>query len=138
LQLTYVALAFLAAAIVARCVVPGVIVRAGRRNIARGAFPLSDARGAAQESSRTALERMGDAGKLLTLFQTKTILGAALFEGVAFFMLIAYMVERCTPILAVAIGLILAIAAHMPTRSGVVHWIEDQLRLVDEERSLEP
>jgi hypothetical protein len=62
--------------------------------------------------------------------------GAAIIEGATFLMLIAYMTERFTPVLAIAVVLIVAIAAHMPTRSGVVHWIEDQLRLVDEERSM--
>jgi hypothetical protein len=134
LVVSYLALAFLVAVIAARCIVPVVIVRTGRRNIAQGTFPTTQTPARDEPQPSPSPER--DAAMLLTLFQAKTIVGAALIEGVAFFMLIAYMVERFTPILAVAVVLILVIAAHMPTRSGVVHWIEDQLRLVDEERSM--
>jgi len=134
LAVSYMALAFLGAAIAARCIMPGIVVRAGRRNIARGTYPCAQPENRQGESLSPGPP--GDAGGLLTLFQTKTVMGAAIIEGVTFFMLIAYMVERWTPILAVAVVLILVIAAHMPTRSGVIHWIEDQLRLVEEERSL--
>lgn len=136
LVLSYVAFAFLAAAIIARIVVPGIVVRAGRRSISHGTFRRSAIEDTASQARDEALERMGDAGRLLMLFQTKTIIAAAILEGTAFFMLIAYMIERYTAVLAIAVGLIAALAAHMPTSRGVVHWIEDQLRLLREEQSL--
>lgn len=135
LAISYVAAAFLIGAIGARSVVPGLLVRAGRKNIARGTFPAAQA--AAHDESQQTPSPDRDAAMLLTLFQAKTIVGAAILEGVTFFLLIAYMVERFTPMLAIAVVLILLIAAHVPTRSRVVRWIEDQLRLLDEERSLD-
>ncbi len=135
--LSYVAFAFLVAAIVARSVVPGVVVRTGRRSIARGTFRISTVEETASQARREALEQMGDAGRLLVLFQTKTIIATAILEGATFFLLIAYMMEHYAPVLVIAVAMITAIAAHMPTSRGVVHWIEDQLRLLREERSLE-
>jgi len=135
LMLSCVAAAFLGAASGARSVVPGFLVRAGRKNIARGTFPAGQA--AVQGESQQTPSPERDAVMLFTLFQAKTIAGAAILEGTTFFVLIAYMVERFAPLLAVAVVLILLIAAHMPTRSRVVGWIENQLRLVDEERSLD-
>jgi len=134
LIISYVALALLVAAIAARGIVPVVVVRVGRRNIAQGTFSSTQA--SARDESQQSPSPERDAAMLLTLFQAKTIVGAALIEGVTFFMLIAYMIERYAPVLAAAVVLILVIAAHTPTRSGVIHWVEDQLRLVDEERSL--
>jgi len=46
------------------------------------------------------------------------------------------MIERQTMVLGLAVPLIAAIALHMPTVSSLTHWIEEQLRLVDEERSM--
>jgi hypothetical protein len=134
--LTWVALSFLALMAVSRAIVPAVIVRQGRRSIARGTFSLSQARQLPLQGDREEVEEMGDAGRLFVLYQTKTIIGAALIEGATFFIIIAYLVERNTVALGIAVALILAVAAHIPTRTGVVHWIEDQLRLVAEERSL--
>lgn len=130
------AFAFLVADIVAWAIVPGLVVRSGRRSIARGGFRLSMVERSASQGIREALEQMGDAGRLLMLFQTKTIIATAILEGATFFLLIAYMIERYTPVVAVAVAMIAAIAAHTPTSRGVVHWIEDQLRLVREEQSL--
>jgi hypothetical protein len=137
LQVTWIALAFLAVMLVARCVFPTIVVRKGRRQIARGTFSLPQTREAPLQGPREELEQMGDAGPLFMLYQTKTIIGAAMIEGITFFMLIAYLVERQAVVLGIAVALILAIAAHMPTRTAVIHWIEDQLRFVEEERGLE-
>ncbi len=134
--LTYIAMVFLGATVVIRCVVPTLVVRKGRGAIARGTFSLPQGRQTPLQGDREELEQMGDAGRLFVLYQTKTIVGAALIEGVTFFMTIAYLTERNTVALAIAVALILAVAAHMPTRAGVIHWIEDQLRLVEQERAL--
>jgi hypothetical protein len=136
LMLTWIGLAFVAAIVVARAVVPTVIVRTGRRRIAQGTFQLPQPHVMSQGEGREPLEELSNAGPLFMLYQTKTIIGAALFEGATFFMIVVYLVERQTLALGIAIALILAVAAHMPTRTGVVHWIDDQLRFVDDERSL--
>jgi hypothetical protein len=137
LLLSYMALVFLVADIIARLIVPRLMIRAGRHSIACGTFamPIFDQSSAAQ-ARREAFEQMGDAGRLLMLFQTKTIIAGAILEGATFFLLIAYMIERYTPVLVIAVAMIVAIAAHIPTSRGVIDWIEDQLRLLREERSL--
>jgi hypothetical protein len=136
LQFTWIAAAFMAAVIAARLVVPTIVVRNGRSSIARGTFSFPWDRDTGSQAEGEELKQMGDAGPLFMLYQTKTIIGAALLEGVTFFMTIAYLIERSPIALGLAVALILAVAAHMPTRTGVVHWIEDQLRFVDDERSL--
>jgi hypothetical protein len=135
--LTWIALAFTGADLVARIVVPTIVVRAGRGRVARGTFSLPQGRESTSQSGREEFQQLGDAGLLFILYQTKMILGAAMIEGATFLMIIAYLVERQTLALAIAVALILAVAAHLPTRTGVVHWIEDQLRFVEEERSLD-
>jgi hypothetical protein len=134
---TAMAFVFLGTVIVARCVVPGAIVRGGRKKIAGGTFQLPQARQASQQRSLQTLEQMGDAGKLLVLYQIKTIVAAALIEGATFlFLVMALVMPRGAVLLGTALVLILVIAGHMPTRAGVTRWIEDQLRLLEEERSL--
>ncbi len=134
--MTWIALAFLGVMVVVRSVVPGAIVRQGRRKIAQGIFQLPQARQASQQPSLETLTQMGEPGMLLVLFQIKTIIGAAIVEGVTFFLLIVYLIEGHSVALGLAVALILAIALHMPSPRGVTHWIEDQLRLMDEERSM--
>jgi hypothetical protein len=72
---------------------------------------------------------------LLGLFATRTILGAALLESVAFMFLIAYMVEG--PVWTLAGGLVFAAliaALHFPTRDRVERWIERQRDALELER----
>jgi len=135
--LTWIGLVFVATIAIVRAVVPTVMVRNGRRRIAQGTFQPPQARVKSHQKAQQQLEEMGDAGQLFGLYLIKTIIGAALPEGATFLMLIAFMTERQTLALGVAVALILAVAAHLPTRTGVIHWIEDQLRLVEAERSLE-
>ena len=79
-------------------------------------------------------EEAGDAGKLYMLLQSRTIVAAALLESPGFFWGIIHLLTHSPLSLIAAILLILGVAAHFPTRSRVIHWIENQLRLVDEER----
>jgi hypothetical protein len=135
---------FLLGCLVARVVAPTMIVRNGKRKILRGSFqmprvefPLPQGQIVAADEARESLESMGDAGALLVLFQAKTIISVAIIEGATFFLLVVYLKERQLVAMGVAVALILAIVAHFPTRSGTVHWIEDQLRFLEDERSLE-
>ncbi|MFH1269062.1 MAG: hypothetical protein ABIK89_25325 [Planctomycetota bacterium] len=130
---TYIAILFAAADFIAWLIVPRVMVTRARRDIAKGTWQMPSEQGARADLDRF-LEQTGDAGKLLVAFQTKTIIGSAIFEGVAFLAVIAYMLENSPLALSLAIAMIIAVAAHFPTRSGVVHWIEDQLRLIEQEQ----
>jgi hypothetical protein len=67
----------------------------------------------------------------------KTIFAAAVLEGAAILLLIAHLVEDSPLSLGVAIVLIVVLAAHFPTESRVDGWIEDQTRLLDEERQVD-
>ena len=62
------------------------------------------------------------------------IVSAACLEGAAFFLLIAYMLERSPWALAAAFALILGVAAHFPTRQRVSDFIQRQMSLIEEER----
>ncbi len=80
------------------------------------------------------IERTGDAGRLMCVYQIRTIVASALLEGVAFFAIIVYLLTQSMVGLLVAVALILALSLHIPTRSGVVNWVENQLHLIEQER----
>ena len=90
-MLTYAAIGFAVIALIARLIVPGVIASTTRRKIIAGTWRLP-----AHAPARTAafVERTGDAGRLAIAFLTGTIAAAALLEGIAFFALVAYLLER--------------------------------------------
>jgi len=123
--LTLLAVGFAAAALVLCLLVPNLFASAQRRKIAAGTWGSTSAPGPAPDS---------DAGKLAMLYQTKLIIGAAMLEGGCFLGLVAYMLERQWPSLAMAGVLLLALIAHLPTYGRVEAWIEDQLRRVQEDR----
>ena len=133
--LTYVAVAFVAVTLIARMIVPGIMIRSGRRKIAQGTWQLPQ-QAASRPASLQFLEETGDAGKLLMIYTASTIVSASLLEGSAFFALIAYLMEHSWLSLGLAGLLILGLSTHVPTRSGLVHWIEDQLALLEQERQL--
>jgi len=125
---------FLIGDMIARLIVPGVLVAQGRRKIADGQWSLPQ--GAGQAEIASFVERTGDAGRLLCVYQVRTIIASALLEGVAFFAIIVYLMTQSLVGLVVAVALILGLAFHIPTRSGVLHWIEDQLELIEQDRPL--
>jgi hypothetical protein len=131
--ISWTALGWAGCALVLRMIVPPIVVARGREKILRGvaqpAFPP-------QEQYQAFLERTGDAGRLFGLYMTRTIVAAAILEGATFFLLIAYLLERNVWAVAAAVAFIFLIASHLPTRHGVVHWVEDQLDLLEHERQL--
>lgn len=104
---TPMALAASGGAVLARLVVPRFVVAAGRQRLATQ-DPSTWTQG------------------LLNLYQTRTIIAAALLEGMVFFLAAAYMLEGRHLALAMGIALTLAVAAHFPTSTGVAGWIDDQ------------
>ena len=132
---TYVATAFAVGTLFARLIIPAVIVVRGRRSIIHGTWQLparQDERG--QEDLTGFLGRTGDAGKLWFVFFCRTMVAAAIVEGAVFFCLVAYLVEHSPLSLIIGIVLTFGLATHVPTRRGVVHWIEDQLDLIKQQR----
>ncbi|MCR4413489.1 MAG: hypothetical protein NUV77_13795 [Thermoguttaceae bacterium] len=134
--LTWLALGFAAVMVVLRFVVPGIVVSRRRAAIARGVFQPGQGAQSPSPQFHQFLDRTGDAGLLWLVFLTKTILAGATLEGAALFLLVAYLIEGDLLSLVVAIVLIFGIVAMMPSRPGVLQWIEDQLRHVEQERQL--
>ncbi len=135
LDVTYIALAMAGLIFVLCIFLPHIIVSQGRKNILRTIFPAartvsdSDAGEKREDENRVAQP-------LTQLLQTKTIVAGALLEGAIFFLLIAYMIERSNLSLLAAAALLILLIAQMPTMRRVTNWIENQLRLIAEERLL--
>ena len=83
-------------------------------------------------------EDVGIVGNLLWLYQTRLIVGYAILEGAAFYCLIAHMIERQSITLAM-VGLLLgAMVVKFPTRGRLENWLSDEMKTLDELRSLGP
>jgi len=67
---------------------------------------------------------------LLQHFQTRLIVGAAILEGVAFFLLVSYLLEGNPVALGAGIVLALGITLLFPTRSRVAAWILEQVESI--------
>ncbi|MBN1342879.1 MAG: hypothetical protein JXQ73_09385 [Phycisphaerae bacterium] len=134
--ITYLALGYSAAAVVVCLVLPGIIVRAGRRKMLRE--PAARPAYAEDENTMPHPHQKTDDevfGKLLRLFHVKTIISAAILEGMALFLLVAYMIEGKPTALAAAIVLTVGIALQFPTCSRAADWIDAQRRRLHAERT---
>jgi len=121
--LSYVAYRFLLGAVVGSFVVPRLIVATQIRQLAR-----------ADNAERGAtLSHL-----LLGLFQIKTIVSAAFYEGLGFFALITYLVEESVIVFPVALIALLGILLFFPTTSGVESWMESIERRIGEQRMMNP
>jgi hypothetical protein len=111
--------------------VPRVFVAGVRRTIAREAPPRTTA---AKASEPAQVYPAGDTGRLLPVYQTQLIMGAAINEGMAFFAAIAYMLERHPIALGTAIVLLGGLVARFPTADRVNAWLDRELSLLQAER----
>jgi hypothetical protein len=138
--LSYTAIACGVMALLARAVTARAIVAAGRRNILRkaGRAPIGGTWSMPQPVGvrGDTLDESAVVAGLLPLLSTATIAACAMLEGATFFLLVAYLVEQWLPALIVAVAMIVLLALHLPTRSRVIHWVEDQLALLGQERQL--
>lgn len=116
---------------------PILIVAKARGQIASGQYGVP-----AEPSSRettgpqSSLVQLGDDGKLFTVYQTKTIIAAALLDGAAFLNIVAFLLGGSPIALGLGLLLALAIASLFPRVSRVVEWIEGERRLMAEEKLL--
>ncbi len=132
---TWIAVGLAACALAMRLAVVWFITLRARRAIVRGDF---DARWKMEfEEGEEPPPPAGDARRFLVFLQTRTIIGAAICEGCAFFAIFSYIAEHNIVSLVVAVLSTLCVAIHLPTRWGTVRWIEDQLAWVERERSLQ-
>ena len=131
--LTYAAIGFAVMALIARWMVPGIVASTTRRKIIAGTWRLPT-----HAPARTVafVERTGDAGRLAMALMTGTIVSGALLEGIAFFALVAYLLERSPLSLILAGAMILGLLTQVPTRGRLVGWIEEQFGLIEQERHL--
>jgi hypothetical protein len=137
---TTIALAMAALCVILRLIVPDVVVSAARRKILRGEYnPGASATWAAKRQALEAFfRRTGDAGRLMAVYMTTTVLAGAILEGAAFLLLVAYLVDRQAVSLAVAIAILVALAAHMPWRARVFAWIDRELGHLEQQRQFDP
>ena len=137
---TLIAAAFVGVGLIARAVVLGSVIAKGRREIVAGAHAPADPRRRMNlppsDVADKPLDPCRDEKRLLLVFQGKTIVSVAMFEGWGFFATIAYMIEGNPLSLGLAVVLMLCVAAHFPTRSRTIAWVERQMEIVEHEKAL--
>lgn len=127
--ITYIALAFAVVEIVVSVFLPRATTTRNRTEIARGTWPSASGRPRMPAPLPTT-----DAGKLALVHNSQLIIGCALLEGAAFFLLIAYLLEGQYVALIAALLLGAAITFRFPTQPRHSAWIEEQLRLLEAQR----
>jgi len=125
---SYIAMASGVMALLARALIPPKIITVGRQRILH-----QEGRDARRGD---ALDGRSTVGRLLQLFAASTIIPCIVIEGATFFLLVAYVVEGWPPAVIAAVALIAVLALHLPTRARLIHWVEDQLTLLEQERQL--
>jgi hypothetical protein len=129
--ITYAAFAFAVVAGIASLIVPSLV--GGR---ARNSLIDKDVSNWGLVKNLPNLAELGEVAPLAAIYQTRTIIGAALCEGAAFFACVAYQIEHQRSVLFVAVVLLLMIARHIPTVSGLESWIESELATIQQMRQL--
>lgn len=126
--LTTLAIVLAPLALLAKGILPGVFVKQARARIAAG----NPRAGAAPPP----LSELGAAGKFFMVYQTQAIIAAATLEAVAFVSVTAFLLDGSQVALALGLLLAAAIVAMVPRLPRVVQWINEQRRLMDEEKLL--
>jgi hypothetical protein len=116
---------------IASFVVPNLISNRARQSLATG----GPSNWGLVKNLPNAAE-LGDIAPLAAIFQTRTITGAALLQGAAFFACVAYLVEHQQAVLIVAGALLLMIASKFPTVSGLESSIESDAATAQQLRQL--
>ena len=138
LGLTYIASAYAVAALLARFLIPGMMVNQAVRKIAQGAWTPSAGGASAGSGADEGLARAGAVGMLCTVFSQRTVVAAAIVEGAVLFALVAYVLEGKVLALVAAGLAFLALAQLFPTAGGAQNWIAEQLGRLEFERRAEP
>lgn len=138
INLVLIAILLVGVELIARAVVVWNISRKARREIINGTYqPVGPRQRIGSLSSDVAdkpPDPYRDAKYLLTAFRQKTMVSAALFEGCAFFAVIAYLIEGSPLSLGLAALLVLGVAAHFHTQSRAIAWVERQMETVEQEK----
>ena len=128
-MVTLVLYAFIVMEGMAYFIVPRIILATSRKQIAAGTW---------QPQGGNASKFDADELKLAAVFQSTTIIKCALMEGIAFFALIAHILEGHISTIVIAGLLLLGIASRAPLGDRLERWIEDQMRLIEDEQHLSP
>jgi hypothetical protein len=129
--ITYIAYAFAIVAGIASLVVPNVVSGRSRQSLIGGDVSQW---GLVKNIPNAA--ELGEIVPLAAIYQTRTIIGAALCEGAAFLACVAYLIEHQRPVLFVAGGLLLMILCRIPTVSGLESSIESESTTIQQMRQL--
>ena len=122
--LTYIAGGFLATSVVAALAAPALIVGAARRALGSDPRTKDD-----RPDAESADERRAWLAR--TLFM-KILVGSAILEGAALFLIVACMVEgQRLPLMLAAIP-VAGIAIQVPTRHRIEQWIDREIRVADQ------
>jgi hypothetical protein len=77
-----------------------------------------------------------DTSQLLTVFQTKLLVGYGMLEGASSFACVAYLVDRDAVSLGVVAATVLLMLLSFPTRGRLNSWLEQQQSRLDVQRQL--
>jgi hypothetical protein len=130
--ITYAAMAYAVTAIILGPIFATLMTTSTRRRLAK-ALPPEALRQAGSDDKAKRLAEAVVSG-LSALFLGKTIVNAALFEGGALFLGVAYMLERKPLVAVMAAILIVGLLSLVPTRDRANRWMDEQLRMLEEER----
>jgi hypothetical protein len=128
--MTYLGLALAGVGVALWAYVPGLVARRMRQSMISGEPPEL-----AQRFPSAA--ELGDVGALTAIYQTRTIIAAALLEGFALLSVIVFFLER-QPLSLVALGvLMIMLLSEVPTVARLEDWVEDKLAETVQLRRLE-
>jgi hypothetical protein len=133
--LTYMAVCWAAVAIALSFLVPALVAKQQRRQIASGTWAPPTQQGGRGSQIRPESWNT-DSGKLAAVYQQQLIIGAALVEGAAFFTGVAYMLGRDPIALGVALLLVAMLVLQFPTIQRVERWIDGQQEKLTEDRQM--
>lgn len=125
--LTYVAVGWGLLAALARFPILRQVERSGRRRIASGSYGAS---GASRQSHL--IDEHGDDGRLFLLYQTRSMIGAALFDGAALLGGVATYLDGNLVGACLGLALCVALLFTMPGHDRFEQWKEEQRKLLRE------
>jgi hypothetical protein len=129
--LTYTSLGMAAAVVIAWLFVPRLVAAGMKKAILDG---QSEKWGIVKNMPNAT--NLGYVVPLAVVYQTRTIIAAALLEGAAFFCTVSYLIEHQPIALYVAIALAFLILAHIPTVSRFETWLESESTEIEQTRQL--
>ena len=131
--ITYVAIAHGLAALPIASLVSTLVVKSARRRIAAGS-PAFGGLGTPEKTAEDGAAGPPGSNALLPVYVSKVIVAVAIPEGAAMFLAVAYMLDRSPIAVILAAVLAAAILLQSPTGDRARQWLEEQGRLVADER----